>query len=182
MTSRSCTPATRAIGRSCCEAGVDLYELSPTRTLHNQAARTSFPGSSLGRLHAKTAVIDQLIIFIGSMNLDPRSASTNTEFGMFIESPELARRCCASSTSASCKARTGCSSAPTATASQWLTMDGSGEVILYVEPESISCCACTTCCSVRLSRSKSSRAAMLGFNYSLADGSTRSIGALPRFA
>ena len=25
------------------------------------------------------------------MNLDPRSASTNTEFGMFIESPALAK-------------------------------------------------------------------------------------------
>ena len=48
-------------------------------------------GTSLGRLHAKTAVIDKKIIFIGSMNLDPRSASTNTEFGMFIESPALAK-------------------------------------------------------------------------------------------
>ena len=31
------------------------------------------------------------MIFIGSMNLDPRSASTNTEFGMFIDSPALAK-------------------------------------------------------------------------------------------
>ena len=71
------------------EAGVDLYELSPTRTQNTK--RLGMFGSSLGRLHAKTAVIDKKIIFIGSMNLDPRSASTNTEFGMFIESPALAK-------------------------------------------------------------------------------------------
>ena len=48
-------------------------------------------GSSLGRLHAKTAVIDRKSVFIGSMNLDPRSANKNTELGMIIESPELAK-------------------------------------------------------------------------------------------
>ena len=30
-------------------------------------------------------------VFIGSMNLDPRSARTNTEMGMFIDSPQLAK-------------------------------------------------------------------------------------------
>ena len=49
------------------------------------------PGASLGRLHAKTAVIDRNLVFIGSMNLDPRSASKNTELGIIIESPELAK-------------------------------------------------------------------------------------------
>ena len=39
----------------------------------------------------RLAVIDKKSIFIGSMNLDPRSASTNTEFGMFIESRALAK-------------------------------------------------------------------------------------------
>ena len=71
------------------EAGVDLYELSPTRT--QTTKRLGMFGTSLGRLHAKTAVIDKRTIFIGSMNLDPRSASTNTEFGMFIDSPALAK-------------------------------------------------------------------------------------------
>ena len=31
-------------------------------------------------------------VFIGSFNLDPRSASINTEAGLYIESPELARQ------------------------------------------------------------------------------------------
>ena len=59
--------------------GVDLYELSPTRIQRNK--RLMLPGASLGRLHAKTAVIDQSMVYIGSVNLDPRSESTNTELG-----------------------------------------------------------------------------------------------------
>src|SRR6266404_3035830 len=38
------------------KTGVDLYELSPTRILRNK--RLMFPGMSVGRLHAKTAVFD----------------------------------------------------------------------------------------------------------------------------
>jgi putative cardiolipin synthase len=49
------------------------------------------PGASLGRLHAKTAVIDQSTVYIGSVNLDPRSESTNTELGLFAGCPELAK-------------------------------------------------------------------------------------------
>src|SRR5205809_2538197 len=62
------------------KTGVDLYELSPTRIQHNK--RLMLPGTSLGRLHAKTAVIDRSTVFIGSMNLDPRSASKNTELAI----------------------------------------------------------------------------------------------------
>ena len=71
------------------KAGVDLYELSPTRT--QKTKRLGMFGKSLGRLHAKTAVIDRHLVFVGSMNLDPRSASANTELGMFIDSPALAK-------------------------------------------------------------------------------------------
>ncbi len=61
--------------------GIDIYELSPTRIQRNE--RFSLPGSSLGRLHAKLAAIDQSTVYIGSVNLDPRSDSTNTELGLF---------------------------------------------------------------------------------------------------
>src|SRR5437588_11558208 len=71
------------------KTGVDLYELSPTRIQHNK--RLMLPGTSLGRLHAKTAVIDRSTVFLGSMNLDPRSASKNTELGIIAESPQLAK-------------------------------------------------------------------------------------------
>ena len=75
--------------RDMLEAGVDVYELSPTRT--RQSKRLGMFGASLGRLHAKTAVIDRRVVFIGSMNLDPRSATINTELGAVIDSPQLAK-------------------------------------------------------------------------------------------
>jgi putative cardiolipin synthase len=35
-------------------------------------------------------ILDREKVFIGSMNLDPRSVAINTEIGVLIESPELA--------------------------------------------------------------------------------------------
>jgi len=71
------------------ELGIELYEVSGTRVKKNR--RLNLFGASLGRLHAKLAVIDKKTIFVGSMNLDPRSATINTELGAVIQSPELAR-------------------------------------------------------------------------------------------
>jgi putative cardiolipin synthase len=70
---------------------MELYELRPD----TDAFR---PGWSLlsGRLraalHAKAMAFDGKAVFIGSFNLDPRSAVINTEAGLYIESPELAKR------------------------------------------------------------------------------------------
>jgi putative cardiolipin synthase len=46
--------------------------------------------SSTSSLHAKTFIIDKRWVFIGSFNLDPRSAWLNTEMGILIDSPALA--------------------------------------------------------------------------------------------
>ncbi len=69
--------------------GIDLYELSSSRLMGNK--RRFLFGGSLGRLHAKLVVIDRSALFIGSMNLDPRSASINTELGAVVRSPALAK-------------------------------------------------------------------------------------------
>lgn len=42
-------------------------------------------------LHAKTFTVDRTRLFVGSFNLDPRSARLNTELGYVIDSPELTR-------------------------------------------------------------------------------------------
>jgi putative cardiolipin synthase len=70
------------------KAGVRIYELSPS--LSKQSGRLGNFGKSFGRLHAKAAVIDRRWALIGSLNLDPRSASVNTEVTLAIDSPELA--------------------------------------------------------------------------------------------
>jgi putative cardiolipin synthase len=47
-------------------------------------------------LHAKTMVFDRKIVFVGSFNLDPRSANLNTETGLLVESEALAQAVAAS--------------------------------------------------------------------------------------
>lgn len=41
-------------------------------------------------LHAKTLVVDGETLFIGTFNLDPRSANLNTEVGVLVDSPAVA--------------------------------------------------------------------------------------------
>ena len=48
--------------------GVVIYELSPT--LSQRSGRLGDFGKTTGRLHGKTAVIDDKRVFVGSMNLD----------------------------------------------------------------------------------------------------------------
>jgi cardiolipin synthase C len=69
--------------------GIELYEVSGTRVKRNQ--KMFHFGESLGRLHSKLLVIDQQMVFIGSMNFDPRSATINTELGSIIDSKPLAQ-------------------------------------------------------------------------------------------
>ena len=70
--------------------GVELYELSPRRS--GKSDRFGMYGSSGGRLHGKAAVIDRRMVFIGSLNFDPRSDAHNTELGLFIFSPAIAQQ------------------------------------------------------------------------------------------
>lgn len=71
-------------------AGVQLYELKPDAGAA-QRARWRWAGNSAASLHGKTFAVDRERVFIGSFNLDPRSLNLNTEMGLVIESPDLAR-------------------------------------------------------------------------------------------
>jgi putative cardiolipin synthase len=72
-------------------AGITLFELKrgPSRS-SNRVAWTGGSGSSASSLHAKTFAVDRTRVFVGSFNLDPRSARLNTEMGFVIDSPALA--------------------------------------------------------------------------------------------
>ena len=74
------------------EAGVNLHELKPVAEPTGGRLRDLGSGSSRASLHAKTFVFDDERVFIGSFNFDPRSALLNTEMGLVIHSPELARQ------------------------------------------------------------------------------------------
>ena len=116
------------------QTGVDLYELSPQRTTRNR--RLGMFGQSFGRLHAKMTVIDDRTVFIGSMNLDPRSATRNTELGVLVDSPQLAREMERVINITRLQSAYRLRLAPSGSSIQWLTTDGQKEVILDTEPES----------------------------------------------
>jgi len=82
------------------ENDVKLYEFLAAPDADNlnanteelaQKAKVSLKGLSRSSLHAKLMAIDQKQVFIGSFNFDPRSAYLNTEIGVLLNSPNLAR-------------------------------------------------------------------------------------------
>jgi phosphatidylserine/phosphatidylglycerophosphate/cardiolipin synthase-like enzyme len=70
--------------------GVELSEVRPQ--LGQKRARFHPFRHANASLHAKALVIDQKTVFIGSMNMDARSAHTNSELGLVIRSADIARQ------------------------------------------------------------------------------------------
>jgi cardiolipin synthase C len=114
--------------------GIDLYELSSSRLKNN--THPFLFGNSLGRLHAKLVVIDRKLLFIGSMNLDPRSATINTELGAMIKSPPLARELLRVIDIDRLQSAYRVRLDPKGSGLQWLSTDGEKEMLLTEEPDS----------------------------------------------
>jgi putative cardiolipin synthase len=75
------------------QEGVELYEVKPLPGKPDpRGGLLKNPSSGQFALHAKAFVFDRKRVFIGSANLDPRSLDLNTEIGLMIDSPELARQ------------------------------------------------------------------------------------------
>ncbi|MBU58669.1 MAG: hypothetical protein CL543_07290 [Alcanivorax sp.] len=77
--------------RALVEAGVEVHELQPNARTGQHLARLK-PGRSKSALHTKAMVLDRRELFVGSFNLDPRSANLNTEMGYYVNSEALAAR------------------------------------------------------------------------------------------
>jgi putative cardiolipin synthase len=73
------------------ENGMELYELRPDTDAF-RPGWSFLSARSHAALHAKAMAFDREAVFIGSFNLDPRSAVINTEAGLYIESAELAEK------------------------------------------------------------------------------------------
>jgi putative cardiolipin synthase len=77
------------------EAGVELFEFKPHPAIKEELI-DRYPriaaNDPIFALHAKSMVIDEKTVFIGTFNLDPRSANLNTEVGALIDSVTLARQ------------------------------------------------------------------------------------------
>lgn len=76
-------------------AGIELYEFKPHPQIQTDLVER-YPKlaekNPVFAIHAKSMVIDGSKVFIGTFNLDPRSANLNTEVGVLIDNPELGRQ------------------------------------------------------------------------------------------
>jgi putative cardiolipin synthase len=79
------------------EAGIELFEMPAPNDKPKTARKFIRPGSRFSRsgfepgstLHAKAFAVDRKELYVGSANLDPRSAHLNTELGIVIQSEEV---------------------------------------------------------------------------------------------
>lgn len=83
------------------DCGLEIYEYKPHPEdllhvlpsypeLEKLAAEKGLEDKPFLCVHAKTFVLDDIHTFIGSYNLDPRSANLNTEVGLLINDPFIA--------------------------------------------------------------------------------------------
>jgi putative cardiolipin synthase len=73
------------------KGGVELYEMNKRLTRKQRKDKKGPTGSSKASLHAKSFIFDRSQVFIGSLNLDPRSVTENTEIGVVFASIEIAQ-------------------------------------------------------------------------------------------
>ena len=74
--------------------GVSIYEYKPSPLIKKQLIAASILAEKRSpkfAIHAKTMVIDSETVFIGTFNFDPRSENLNTEIGVVIHNPDLAK-------------------------------------------------------------------------------------------
>ena len=71
-------------------AGVELHETRPDAAIGSVIADTPPVTAKFVGLHVKAIVVDRHKVFVGSMNLDPRSEELNSEMGVIVTGDALA--------------------------------------------------------------------------------------------
>ncbi|RMX02819.1 phospholipase D family protein [Allofranklinella schreckenbergeri] len=116
------------------QAGVQLLELKPDATVIAES-HGGLTGSSGASLHAKTFAVDRQKLFVGSFNMDPRSAQLNTEMGFILHSPELAGQLADGLTRHAAHHTYSVAQTPRGDL-QWQTQEGGKTVAYDSEPQS----------------------------------------------
>ncbi len=81
--------------RAILKAGIRVYEFKPDPAVERQLIERYAKlekNAPVFAIHAKSMVIDGETLFVGTFNLDPRSANLNTEVGVLVKNPQLAAR------------------------------------------------------------------------------------------
>jgi putative cardiolipin synthase len=103
-------------------------------------------GSSGAALHAKTFILDRKVLFVGTLNLDPRSVWFDTQNGIVVRSETLAGQAArlfeentsmhrAFRVALRTSSREGNSSPSEGTGLEWVTEENGKEVRYFHEPE-----------------------------------------------
>ena len=113
--------------------GAQIWELSSTRA--RGSIRLGLFGSKVERLHAKAVIFDGSTLYIGSMNLDPRSDLHNTEIGLIMRSPELAAQVSKLIDGLRQQGAWRVRLAPNGVDLEWVSGAGDAETVLDDEPD-----------------------------------------------
>jgi putative cardiolipin synthase len=74
--------------------GIAIFEFKPDAQIKQQLVRHKTNGllkPPIFAIHAKTMVVDNKIVYIGTFNFDPRSQNLNTEVGVIVQNVTLAK-------------------------------------------------------------------------------------------
>jgi len=71
------------------DIGVELREMRVDATTTKDTDTEAFETATL---HTKAIMVDRKLLFIGSLNLDPRSIDINTEMGVLIKSADMSQQ------------------------------------------------------------------------------------------
>jgi putative cardiolipin synthase len=115
-------------------AGVRLFELKPDAVQASRDDGMGYGSSSSSGLHAKTFAVDGSRVFVGSFNFDQRSARLNTEMGLLIDSPSLARSLASAFDSAIPQVAYEVRLAPDGGSLEWIDRSPAGEKKYSTEP------------------------------------------------
>ena len=77
------------------KAGINIFEFKPNPYIHRdliERHESLNKSSPIFAIHAKTMVIDGETLYVGTFNLDPRSANLNTEVGVLVKNHQLAQQ------------------------------------------------------------------------------------------
>lgn len=81
--------------RAILKAGIRVFEFRPEPAVRRELIER-YPrlekDAPIFAIHAKSMVIDGETLFVGTFNLDPRSANLNTEVGVLVTNPQLAAK------------------------------------------------------------------------------------------
>jgi putative cardiolipin synthase len=73
--------------------GIEIFEFKPNPQIQREVMQrvSTSEQPPIFALHAKTLVIDERVVYIGTYNLDPRSENLNTEVGVVIHDAHQAK-------------------------------------------------------------------------------------------